>query len=126
MSLEPVTNTVNKPFLPPDFHYDVKIRKKDLSTLNQETLKIIEEATDKTVCLFFCKLSQEVFDKLVDKCKILAFVDTFSTDNLKMVKQYEQNNKVIAFLTHLTYEQYGEYSHRIKMIVENAKRERII
>ena len=43
-----------------------------------------------------------------------------------MVKQYEQNRKVIAFLTHLTYEQYGEYSHRIKMIVEKAKKQEII
>lgn len=122
MSLEPTVSTFKKPILTPDFHYDIKIKKQDLSQLNKETLKLIDEATDKTVCLFFCRLSEEVFDKLVEKCKILSFVDTFSKENLIMVKKFEENSKVIVFLTQMTYEQYGEYCHHIKMITEQAQK----
>jgi hypothetical protein len=118
---------MNRPILPPTVNYDIKIRRTDLSRIeDKETQKIIESAENKTICLFFCRISSEVLTALANKSISVSMVDTFSAQNLAIAKEFENDKKVIIFLTHMTYEQYGEQSHRIKMMLEQVRKEKVI
>lgn len=118
---------MSKPFLPPTVNYDIKIRRKDLSCIeDKETQQIIELCQDKTICLFFCRISSDVLNALAKKSISVSLVDTFSAENLAMVKEFENDKKVIIFLTQMTYEQYGEQSHRIKMMLEQLQKEKVV
>ena len=117
---------MSKPFLPPTINYDIKIRRKDLSCIeDKETQQIIESCENKTICLFFCRVSSDVLKTLAKKSVSVSMVDTFSAENLAIVKEFENDKKVIIFLTQMTYEQYGEQSHRIKMILEQVQKEKV-
>lgn len=116
---------MNTTMLTPNMNYDLKIKNKDLSYLeDNETKQIVESCKEKNICLFFCRLSEDVLTKIANICNNVSYVDTFSAQTMELAKKFEGNSKVTIFLTQMTYEQYGEHCHRIKMILEKAQRER--
>jgi hypothetical protein len=42
-------------------------------------------------------------------------------ENINLVMKYSKHPKLSCFLTHLTYEQYGEMVHPLKMMMEKQQ-----
>ncbi len=103
--------------LQPNLDFDIKIKNTDFSDI---TDNVLETLHDKSVSLFFCKLSPSSLERIIQVCKSLSIVDTVSEETLELSQKYETNQNVSFFLTHLSYQQYGEYCHQLKMMIEQS------
>jgi len=103
--------------LQPNLEFDVKIKNTDLTDI---TDNILDTLHNKSVSLFFCKLSSSSLDKIIQICKSLSIVDKVSQETLELSQKYETNQNVSFFLTYLSYQQYGEYCHQLKMMIEQS------
>jgi hypothetical protein len=113
----------NLNILQPQTEFEVKLKNKDLTTLSdEEFLKIVNECADKTVCLYFCHITENLLQKMIDSCKFCTYLNTsLDIDNIKLVHKFSNNQKISCFLTHMTYAQYGEMVHPLKMMMEKLK-----
>ena len=113
----------NLNILQPQTEFNVKLKNKDLTTLSEEeVLKIIEECANKTICLYFCHVSEKLMERIIDSCKSCTYLNTsLDIDNIKLVHKFSNNTKLSSFLTHMTYAQYGEMVQPLKMMMEKIK-----
>lgn len=109
---------MKKEILQPIMNFDVKIKNKDLSLDTPERNDIFKNMENKHVSLFFCNYTKDVIESILQICQSLSIVDKITKENDELSQIYEKNNKISFFLTHLSYEQYGEYCHQLKMMNE--------
>jgi len=114
----------NLNILQPQTEFDIKLKNKDLESLSdEEKLKIIEECSNKTVCLYFCNISEKLLKNILDSCKNCTYLNTsLDIENIKLVHKFSSNEKISCFLTHMTYEQYGEMVHPLKMMIDQTEK----
>lgn len=112
---------IPKQILQPITNFDVKIKNKDLTLDSQEIIDLLKTTENKHVSLFFCTYSENVIENILQNCQSLSIVDKITKENYELSQKYENNEKITFFLTHLTYEQYGEYCHQLKMMNEILK-----
>ena len=106
--------------LQPQTHFDVKFKKHDFA--DDDITKLALECANKTVCLYFCKISEEALEKIIESCSMCTYMNTSQqVENINLVMKYSNHPKLSCFLTHLTYEQYGEMVHPLKMMMEKQQ-----
>ncbi len=113
----------NLNILQPQTEFDIKLKNKDLTTLSDDEFsKIISDCSDKTVCLYFCHVTEKLLERILDSCKFCTYLNTsLDIDNIKLVHKFSKHPKLSSFLTHMTYAQYGEMVHPLKMMMEKLK-----
>jgi len=103
--------------LQPQTQFDVKFKKHDFT--HEDIEKIALECANKTVCLYFCKITAEALERIIDSSSMCTYMNTSQQiENVELVMKYSKHPKLSCFLTHLTYEQYGEMVHPLKMMME--------
>ena len=116
-----ITHTV----LPPQVEFDIKLKKLDITSYSEYEFNVLlENCKDKTVCIYFSNINEERFGKILDVCSQCSYLDTSQqVQNIALVYKFSKHPNLSAFLTHLTYEQYGEMVHPLKRMMEEMKKE---
>ena len=101
-------------FLNPVDNFEIKLKKLTISP------KIVKDCTGKSVCLYFCDISPELLDELLQLATKVCYLNTYSETTAKLVENKQDDPKLISLLTRLTYEQYGELTHPLKMALSQG------
>jgi hypothetical protein len=119
------SSEISHTVLPPQVNFDIKLKKLDITSYSEDEFNnLLEKCKDKTVCVYFSKINEERFGKILDVCSQCSYLDTSQQiENIALVYKFSKHSNLSAFLTHMTYEQYGEMVHPLKMMMEEMKKE---
>lgn len=106
--------------LNPIDNFDIKLKNTTI------TLNNIPDCTDKNICLYFCDISSEVLDTILQKAQKVYYLNTSTPQTNALVDQYYTNEKFVFLLTRFTYQEYGEFTHPLKMAMEQAQKVQVI
>lgn len=116
--------TTQHTVIQPQTEFDVKIKNKDLTIINDEEFNnLLQECKDKSICIYFSNIKESQLAQILEYCSTCSYLNTSQdNNNIALVYKFSNNIKLSSFLTHMTYEQYGEMVHPIKMMMETMNK----
>lgn len=106
--------------LNPIDNFDIKLKNIIITQSN------LPDFTNKNVCLYFCDISSDILYTIIEKAQKVYYLNTSTPQTNNLVDKHASNDKFVFLLTHLTYHQYGELVHPLKMAMEEAQKVQVI
>jgi hypothetical protein len=97
-------------------NFDIKLKNTTITPNN------IPDCSGKNVCMYFCDVSSDVLDIILDNAQKVYYLNTSTPETNNLVDQNSSRENFIFLLTRLTYQEYGELTHPLKMAMEQSQK----
>lgn len=96
--------------------FDIKLKNTTITTNN------IPDCSGKNMCMYFCDISSDVLDSILNKAQKVYYLNTSTPETNELVDKHSSRENFVFLLTRLTYQEYGEMTHPLKMAMEQSQK----
>jgi hypothetical protein len=96
--------------------FDIKLKNTTITKNN------IPDCSGKNICMYFCDISSDVLDTIINSAQKVYYLNTSTPETNELVDKYNSRENFVFLLTRLTYQEYGEMTHPLKMAMEQTQK----
>lgn len=96
--------------------FDIKLKNTTITKNN------LPDCSGKNICMYFCEISSDVLGSILNNAQKVYYLNTSTPETNELVDQYNSRNNFVFLLTRLTYQEYGELTHPLKMAMEQSQK----
>jgi hypothetical protein len=72
--------------------------------------------------MYFCDISSNVLNTVINSAQKVYYLNTTTPETNELVDKYNSCDNFVFLLTRLTYQEYGEMTHPLKMAMEKSQK----